>query len=311
MMVLSASARSLEDTLGLALPLLALAERDQLPWITASVVSGPAVVLGAAQRAGRVVDLQACAAAGVSLLRRSTAGTAVYIGRRAIVWTLALPHVASIVEDATPRTLLNRNVRGFLKGLSRRGVLAHYFGREWVSANRRPVAVLGFEATPSGATVIEYIAGVDAPPSLPPSLCTEEERSIDRWLGKVPVSLGEIFDDEPLAIAQRVMDAMTKQATSCVDAPAVEANSAKQITRDDDPIPPGFLPCPARRAPIGWIDTGVMRSTGRRWIGGDVIVPAYVLRAISEGITDVGNTPIEGASMNDLVEALQPPDAST
>src|SRR5262245_57017857 len=112
MRLVPAAARPLAEALALGPLLLAPAEADHLPWIAASLIPGPAVLLGAAQRAGRVVRLAACAAAGTPVLRRATAGTAVHISGRATLWTLALPHVAALVPDATARTLLNRNVRG-------------------------------------------------------------------------------------------------------------------------------------------------------------------------------------------------------
>src|SRR5262249_4038067 len=121
MRAVSPSPRSIEDALGLGPLLLARSASDGAPWIAASVIEGPAIALGALVRAGRVIDMSAARAAGVRVFRRATSGTAAHIGRRAVLWTLALPHVAAIAGDATARTLLNRNVRGFLDGFSRRG----------------------------------------------------------------------------------------------------------------------------------------------------------------------------------------------
>src|SRR5690349_6321799 len=93
---LGSSARRLDEALGLGPALLRRAEIEREPWIAASLVSGPAVALGAVQRAARVVDRDAAATAGVRILRRATTGTAAYIGERAYVWTLALPSVAAL-----------------------------------------------------------------------------------------------------------------------------------------------------------------------------------------------------------------------
>ena len=111
MRIFDPSPRPLAEALALATALLERAAGGEAQ-IAASLLDGPAVVLGALQRAGRVVDVAACATAGTPVLRRCTTGTAAYIGGRAILWTLALPHVAALHPDATPRTLLNRNVRG-------------------------------------------------------------------------------------------------------------------------------------------------------------------------------------------------------
>src|SRR5687767_10372119 len=85
--------RSLEAALSLGPTLLLAAQRDRVPWIAASVSVGPAIVLGAVQRMGRVVDGEACSRGGTRVLRRATTGPAAYLGGRAIVWTLALPDV--------------------------------------------------------------------------------------------------------------------------------------------------------------------------------------------------------------------------
>src|SRR5690348_7174186 len=107
MRTLELALRPLPEALALGPALLARAERDQIPLVAASLVQGPAVVLGAVQRAGRVVDLDACADAGVLVYRRATTGTAGWIGGRAYLFTVGLPHVAALLPDATPRTLLN------------------------------------------------------------------------------------------------------------------------------------------------------------------------------------------------------------
>jgi len=309
MKMLPAAERPLAVALGLGAALLERAASQGTAWMAASVIRGPAVLLGASQRAGRVVRLDACASSGTAVLRRATAGTAVYAGGRAIVWALALPHVAALAPDATPRTLLNRNVRGFLKGLSRAGAPAHYFGREWISVRHQPAAVLGFEATRDGAVLIEVIAGIDAPPALPEALATAEEREVDRWRGKAPAALGELLAGEPVAVAGGVMRAVAQRAA----APAHEVEGgaeeeggevapAHAVRRRDDPMPEGFTAGPRRRVPIGWIDTGVDRAGGRVWVGGDVLAPRWALDVIAAGATEVDEAPMEGASVADLVE---------
>jgi hypothetical protein len=300
--LLPVAERPLREALGLGPALLARAEHDRAPWMAASVVRGPVVVLGAAQRAGRVVRLDACAAAGVAVTRRATTGTAVYLGARGLVWTLALPHVAALAPDATMRTLLNRNVRGFLDGLRKAGAVAHYFGREWISVRKRPAAVMGFEVTPGGAVLLEVFAGVEAPVALPADLATEEERAVDRWVGKEPAALGEVVGGEAAEIARVVMRAVASRAGTPIEEVAtIEAGAMEPVTRDGDPMPEGFAAGPGMRVPIGWIDAGAERASGRVWLGGDVLVPAHVLRAIAEGVAPIGDVPVEGATMEDLV----------
>ena len=57
--------------------------------------------------------------------------------------------------------------------------------------------------------------------------------------------------------------------------------------------------------PIGWIDTGRDPATGRVWIGGDVLVPSHVRTAIAEGGVEPGEIPLEGASLDDLRDAVR------
>jgi hypothetical protein len=304
MKLLPAAACSPAEALALGPALLARAEAEGAAWLTASVITGPAVLLGASQRAGRVLDLGAAAAAGTTVLRRATAGTAAHVRGRAVVWTLALPHVAALAPDATARTLLNRNVRGFLAGLARAGAPAHYFGREWISVRHRPAAILGYTMTPAGAVLIEVMAGVDAPLALPEALATDEERAVDRWRGKAPLALGELGDLEPLGFAAEVMRVVAPRdgAPAEEGAPVVVAPAAP-VTRADDPLPEGFAPVPGRRVPIGWIDLAVDRAGGRVWIGGDVLAPRWALDAVGAGASDGTEAPIDGASWAEVEEA--------
>ncbi len=306
MRIVDPAPRPLAEALGLAPALLELAKRGDAA-ITASLVEGPAVVLGALQRAGRVVDLAACATAGTTVLRRWTTGTAVYIGPHAILWTLALPHVAALQADATPRTLLNRNVRGFLAGLSRGGAPAQYFGREWIAIHHRPAALLGFDALPDGRIVIEVFAGLDATIALPPALCADEERAVDRWRGKEPLAIAA---DDPAGLARRVIEAVAARAGARGDRAErtidLQLESTAPITDPRDPVPAGLALAASTRAPIGWIDAAV--ATSRLWIGGDALAASFAVRAIADAIARgeapaPADAPIDGAAWGDLIDA--------
>jgi len=306
MRVIAPSSRPLAEALALAPTLLARAANGERV-ITASFVEGPAVVLGALQRAGRVVDVAACATAGVPVLRRCTTGTAAYIGSRAILWTLVLPHVAALHPDATPRTLLNRNVRGFLRGLSRGGAPAQYFGREWIAIQHRPAALLGFEALPDGRVVIEIFAGLDRTIALPAALCAEEERAVDRWRGKEPLALGP---HHPAALALQVINAVAAHARvglESIELPTDLVLTAP-IADPRSPVPAGLALAAPRRAPIGWIDAASDPASGRLWIGGDALVASFAVGALGDALARgeaaaPGDAPIDGASWDDLVAA--------
>jgi hypothetical protein len=300
----------LGHVLGMAPVMHVRSESFQEAYLTAAVVRGPAVILGFGQRAGRVLQLDVCAAAKTPVHRRMTSGTAAYIGEQAIVWTLALPRVDSIYPDASMRTLLNRNVRPFLRGLRRAaGSAAHYFGREWISVGSpdpRPAALLGFEVSPRGAVLIEVIAGVDASLAIPTALATEEERAVDRWLGKAPAGLGELSrrGGDPLAFAQMVMETV---ASAC-PFPIKDAPPQATLRLLDSPRSPlmeRLVPGPGLRVPIGWLDTGINPATGEVWLGGDALVSAHVCLGIARGDPDPGEVALEGASIADLHEAVR------
>lgn len=308
MQILEPSPRPLAEALALAAALLERASSGEAQ-IAASLLEGPAVVLGALQRAGRVVDVAACATAGIPVIRRATTGTAAYVGRRAILWTLALPHVAALHPDATPRTLLNRNVRGFLQGLSRGGAPARYFGREWIAIEHRPAALLGFDALRDGRILIEVFTGLDAPIALPASLCADEERAVDRWRGKEPTALAA---RDPEAIALQVIEAVAARAGATLDRaePPTDLILAPVITDPRDPVPRGLALAELHRAPIGWIDAAADVASGRLWLGGDALVASFAVRdlalAVARGESFTpGDAPIDGASWSDLEAAAR------
>jgi hypothetical protein len=76
-------------------------------------------------------------------LRRASGGTEVVIGPGVVHVLLSLP-APSAFEAIRVDAILNRHVRPVLRAISRSGPLAHYFGRDWISASHRPVALVGF-----------------------------------------------------------------------------------------------------------------------------------------------------------------------
>ncbi len=267
-----------ERTLGQALDvgsmLVAAARLEGVPCFAASLIRGPAVVIGQHQRAPRVLDVGRCRASGIPVFRRSTAGTAAFAGRRALVFSLALPHVAALFPDASPRTLLNRNVRPFLRGLTAAGALAHYFGREWVSVRKRPAMLLGFDAAEDGAVLVEAIAGFDEPFALPDELASDDERAADRFTGHVPVGLAEVLPPgtTPETVAGCVADMVAARAPTPVTSRAdcacscAEAGDVARFAVDLDsmePVPAGAVLLAPARVPIGWLERAIVQVGAR------------------------------------------------
>ncbi len=89
-----------------------------------------ALVAGAFQR---------CPADVRARLQRVSGGVVVETGPGTVHLVLALDRPAALVPCDAAR-LVNRYVRPLLSALTRLGVKASYYGRDWVSATKRPVA---------------------------------------------------------------------------------------------------------------------------------------------------------------------------
>jgi hypothetical protein len=263
-------ARTLSHALALG-PWALDATRDGHTYLFASVVHGPAIVLGQRQRAARVIAWDSLR--DTPVYRRATTGTAAYIARTALVWTLALPHVAALLGDATPRTILNRNARVFLHGLNRVGALSQYFGREWIAVRHRPCALLGFDVTRDGRVLLEVIAGWEDSIALPERLCSPYERALDRWRGKLPVSLAESAGDTWSAekVAHAVIAAAAERVHQNLATLDIEPDGElERVSRPDDPVPEGMECAEPVTVPVGYVETA--RGQGRTWFGGDALV---------------------------------------
>ena len=285
------------------------AARDGVARMSAAVVTERAVALGARQVAGRVLDLDACAREGVAVLRRSTTGAAAYVGGSAIVWALALPRVNALVADATLATLLNRNLRLWLKGLVGAGAQAAYFGREWIAVQHRAAVAIGYEVTRDGRVLIEGVAGWDTSIALPPSITAAEERAVDRWRSRPAVALSGCVraGSSAATLAERVVEVTAERAgVALVWEPTRALRDLDAVTRADDPMPAGYTLREPVRAAIGYVEGAV--GDGGPWLGGDVLAPTWWLddaaRALAEGREVPEGGVLEGARVDDLMRAL-------
>lgn len=293
---------SVARALGRAAALLD-AVRDGDPRLSIALTRGDAVVLGSRQRAGRVVDLDACARANVPVLRRATTGTAACLRRDAIVWTLALPRVDALLPDATPRTLLNRYVRLLLPGLTRAGATAAYFGREWVAVRHRPGAVLGCDVTADGRCLVEAFLGWSGDLAIPAAWAAPEERAVDRWMSKPPVALSICLGNEwsPARLADALLAAAAERAGVGMSGGApVPAEEIPMVRTPNDPVPAGLVVGPPVRVPIGYVEAAA--GDGGRWLGGDALTANDALDARARG-EDV-EAPLDGARWEDFDAAL-------
>lgn len=161
--------------------------------VATAELSGDARVIGAYQRPQDAIVSQ------VPIFRRETGGPAVVAGEGILYLALALSDASALMLCPRDR-VLNRNVRPILGALRRLGGSAHYFGREWISLERRPAGLVAWTRQPGGAVLLETFLGAERPYA--PS---DEELawapSGPRMLGKAPITLREALGTPPSARA--------------------------------------------------------------------------------------------------------------
>lgn len=99
--------------------------------------------------------------AGTMLWRRHSGGRAVPFGEGFVGVSLVLPHRSALFSEdpmaLAPYQVINRYVRGILEACKLVGVPAFYPGRDFVTVNRRILALVSFETSETGALLFEAI----------------------------------------------------------------------------------------------------------------------------------------------------------
>lgn len=126
-------------------------------------VLGTYTVPGALLLVGRyhVVPPDAPSGGAPSMQRRRTGGRAVAFGDGFLGLSLVLPHRSALVSDdrhtLDPAQVMNRCVRGVLRGLAAVGVPAFYPGRDVITVDRRVLGLVSFEIAATGALLFEAV----------------------------------------------------------------------------------------------------------------------------------------------------------
>lgn len=123
-----------------------------------AILRGDAWLLGAYQHAGQVLPGREPGVAGGApavVLRRPSGGVTVRAGEGILYLALALHERSSLMPCPRAR-ILNRNVRGALAGFRQAGIIAHYFGRDFLSIDARPAAYVGWAARTDGRVLLEF-----------------------------------------------------------------------------------------------------------------------------------------------------------
>jgi len=215
-------------------------------------ITTDATVLGAFQR-------RRDAPSDLPALVRVSGGPFVRVGPGTLHIVLALSQPGTLVAcDA--RRIVNRYVRPLLRALTKRGALAHYFGRDWVSVGHRPIGQVGFaHDSRTGRTVFEAFVAVrrDFAPSGRPS-----------FLGKEPATLealsGLRFDMDALSSAIVAAYAIAADRVAIVRAVEPGAASGGAEPSDEPPWAASL------EEAIGRVAAG-RDSKGALRLGGDLL----------------------------------------
>ncbi len=121
------------------------------------------------------------AADGCALHRRHSGGRVIPFGDGFVALTLVLPHRSALFSEnpmtLSPSQVMNRYVRGILEACKLANVPAFYPGRDFVTVDRRILALVSFEVDRDGALLFEAIIANRRDFSVLPELLDQVDRS--------------------------------------------------------------------------------------------------------------------------------------
>lgn len=192
------------------------------------------------------------------------------VGEGTLWLALLLPRVDALVS-CDEAHLVNRYVRPLLRALTRRGALAHFFGRDWVSVKHRPAGWVGFaHDRGSGRAVVEAFVARETPFDVGPRAS---------YLGKEPgtlASIGTPVDEARLAdaIVAAYSEAYGRVAVDRGPLPRVDAGAGELV----DPPWAAVVD-----EVIGELGAGP-DAGGRFRVGGDLLVSRDALASLEASL---------------------------
>jgi hypothetical protein len=176
--------------------------------------------------------------ASVPRFRRASGGASARLGPGVLYVGLSLPHPGALMP-ATCDQLLNRAVRPILRALTRVAVPTHYFGRDWLSADKRPVGLVAFgHDAGTRRTVVEAFV------SLASSALPDAARL--SYGGRAPATFAELRGDRGAVDPARVEAALAEafglpvERLPAADAPPVVETAPSPLARVEEAIGPVF-----------------------------------------------------------------------
>jgi hypothetical protein len=237
-----------------------------------AALDGDAIALGRMQRGMDALSEDARARGAHTLVRRHTGGPAANASSGVVYCALVLRHASALME-CPPDRVLNRNVRGFLSGLGKGSTPAHYFGREWLSLERRPAALLAWTRSNDGAVLLEALIARETPFALSPGLDGYPERAEPPFLGKEPITLAEAWHDapDPEALIQGIAEGhatrfegleIERSSLSDEEREAARALEPELVVDLDAEAADGLSWSRPREIPIGFVSAAVAIGDG-------------------------------------------------
>lgn len=130
---------------------------------------------------GRYHLAPAADAEGCTLHRRLSGGRVMPFGDGFVGVTLVLPHRSALFSDnpltLAPTQVMNRYVRGILEACKLANIPAFYPGRDFVTVDRRILALVSFEVNHDGALLFEAIIAARRDFSVLPELLDAVDRT--------------------------------------------------------------------------------------------------------------------------------------
>jgi hypothetical protein len=113
-------------------------------------------------------------------------GPPIHVGPGSLWVAFLLPRPEAMVPCDEPR-IVNRYVRPLMRAMTKRGALAHYFGRDWISVGHRPAAWVGYAHDPATQrTTLEAVVAASTPFAVEPwpSFRGKEHGTLESIMGK-------------------------------------------------------------------------------------------------------------------------------
>jgi hypothetical protein len=285
---------------------LAWTETHGRALLASASFTAQALVLGSLQREDTLQARSPARFDGV-VARRFSTGTEAQLEGAVLYNALTLPRVDTLFGDASARTLLNRNMRAFMRGYAAAGVPFRYFGTEVLAVLGHPVALIGYDQSASGAVLIEVLIGLENPGVVRPALKREPPAALYPLLRRSPPA-----HDLLLAAVAGIVDrlGLTSSDVAASLPPASATANRQPPTANSSATATVSIPLGVVEAVV----TPTVLNSGDLLVGRAALSQVEALaqtllasgQPISEAcLTPMHNAPLDGARLPDLLQALR------